>query len=67
MRDCQEGADEKRREGTARITLFAAQGNAQTFDYQAGDIAYIPTGWGESQLCLRGLCVRLLLTPRCVT
>ena len=34
-------------EGTARVTLYAADGNAQTFDYQAGDIAYIPTAWGE--------------------
>ena len=50
-----EEADDWDREGTARITLFAAQGNAQTFDYQAGDIAYIPTGWGEFCLCFRGL------------
>lgn len=25
-------------EGTARVTIFAAQSNARTFDYQAGDI-----------------------------
>ncbi|TFK52225.1 oxalate decarboxylase [Heliocybe sulcata] len=34
-------------EGTARITLFAAEGNARTFDYQAGDIAYIPPAYGH--------------------
>ncbi|KAI1797213.1 oxalate decarboxylase [Ganoderma leucocontextum] len=34
-------------EGTARITLFAASGNARTFDYQAGDIAYIPSSFGH--------------------
>lgn len=34
-------------EGTARITLFAAQGNARTFDYQAGDVAYIPPSYGH--------------------
>ncbi|KAI9069577.1 oxalate decarboxylase [Trametes sanguinea] len=32
-------------EGTARATIFAASGNAQTFDYQPGDISYVPTGW----------------------
>lgn len=35
------------REGTARVTLFAANGVAQTFDYQPGDISYIPTAYGE--------------------
>ena len=40
-------------EGTARVTLYAAHGNAQTFDYTAGDIAYIPTGWGESHSLIR--------------
>ncbi|RPD74688.1 oxalate decarboxylase [Lentinus tigrinus ALCF2SS1-7] len=34
-------------EGSARITLFAASGNARTFDYQCGDIAYIPGSYGE--------------------
>jgi hypothetical protein len=28
-------------EGTGRVTIFAAQSNARTFDYQAGDIG----GW----------------------
>ncbi|KAM5530414.1 hypothetical protein V8D89_015925 [Ganoderma adspersum] len=34
-------------EGNARITLFGASGNARTFDYQAGDIAYIPSSFGH--------------------
>ncbi|OBZ72425.1 Oxalate decarboxylase OxdC [Grifola frondosa] len=34
-------------EGTARVTIFAASGNAQTFDYQAGDISYVPTSYGH--------------------
>ncbi|EJF64520.1 oxalate decarboxylase [Dichomitus squalens LYAD-421 SS1] len=34
-------------EGSARITLFAASGNARTFDYEAGDIAYIPASYGH--------------------
>lgn len=28
--------------GKARMTVFAAQGNARTFDYQAGDVGYVP-------------------------
>lgn len=35
------------REGTARVTLFAGTGIAQTFDYQPGDISYVPTAYGE--------------------
>ncbi|KAI0714338.1 oxalate decarboxylase [Cerioporus squamosus] len=34
-------------EGTARTTLFAASGNARTFDYQGGDIAYVPGSYGK--------------------
>jgi len=34
-------------EGKARITLFAAEGNAQTFDFYPGDIAYIPPSFGH--------------------
>ncbi|EMD37238.1 oxalate oxidase [Gelatoporia subvermispora B] len=34
-------------EGQARVTIFAGQSNAQTYDYQGGDIAYIPTAWGH--------------------
>ncbi|KAI0767004.1 oxalate decarboxylase [Fomes fomentarius] len=34
-------------EGTARVTLFAGTGIAQTFDYQPGDISYVPTAYGH--------------------
>ncbi|KAI0671639.1 oxalate decarboxylase [Trametes maxima] len=34
-------------EGQARITLFAASENARTFDYQGGDVAYIPASFGH--------------------
>ncbi|KIP07653.1 hypothetical protein PHLGIDRAFT_105418 [Phlebiopsis gigantea 11061_1 CR5-6] len=34
-------------EGQARITLFGAQSNSRTFDYQAGDIGYVPTPYGH--------------------
>ncbi|KAH9924636.1 oxalate decarboxylase [Epithele typhae] len=34
-------------EGHGRVTLFAANGIAQTFDYQPGDISYIPTSYGH--------------------
>jgi oxalate decarboxylase/phosphoglucose isomerase-like protein (cupin superfamily) len=52
------------REGNARMTIFAAASNARTFDYQAGDIGYVPAGFGTSlelttQQCLR--CAYLFL------
>jgi oxalate decarboxylase len=28
--------------GKARMTVFAAEGNARTFDFQAGDVGYVP-------------------------
>ncbi|KAJ7735617.1 oxalate decarboxylase [Mycena maculata] len=34
-------------EGQGRVTIFAAQGNARTFDYQAGDIGFVPTAMGH--------------------
>ncbi|ESK87709.1 oxalate decarboxylase [Moniliophthora roreri MCA 2997] len=34
-------------EGQGRVTLFASQSNARTFDYQSGDIAYIPASMGH--------------------
>ncbi|KAH9838606.1 oxalate decarboxylase [Rhodofomes roseus] len=34
-------------EGYARITLFAANSNARTFDYQGGDVGYIPPSYGH--------------------
>ncbi|KAG6825897.1 hypothetical protein H0H92_001935, partial [Tricholoma furcatifolium] len=33
--------------GQARMTIFAAQSNAGTFDYQAGDIGYVPATMGH--------------------
>jgi oxalate decarboxylase family bicupin protein len=34
-------------EGTGRVTVFASQSNARTFNYQAGDIGYVPTAMGH--------------------
>jgi oxalate decarboxylase family bicupin protein len=34
-------------EGTGRVTIFAAQSNARTFNYQAGDIGYVPASMGH--------------------
>jgi len=31
--------------GQARIGVYAAEGNSRTFDYQAGDVGYIPKSW----------------------
>lgn len=33
--------------GTARMTVFASSGKARTFDYQAGDVGYIPIAMGH--------------------
>ncbi|KAI0775274.1 oxalate decarboxylase [Trametes elegans] len=33
--------------GQARLTLFAAQGNARTFDYEAGDVGFVPASFGH--------------------
>jgi len=33
--------------GQARMTIFAAQETANTFDYQAGDIGYVPPTYGH--------------------
>ncbi|KAI0033640.1 oxalate oxidase [Vararia minispora EC-137] len=33
--------------GQARVTLFAGQTNSRTFDYQAGDVGYVPTAFGH--------------------
>ncbi|KAL4067020.1 RmlC-like cupin domain-containing protein [Scleroderma yunnanense] len=33
--------------GNARITVYASSSNAQTFDFQAGDVAYIPPSFGH--------------------
>jgi oxalate decarboxylase family bicupin protein len=34
-------------EGTGRVTIFASQGNARTFNYQPGDIGFVPTAMGH--------------------
>ncbi|KAJ7035345.1 oxalate decarboxylase [Mycena alexandri] len=34
-------------EGEGRVTIFASQGNARTFNYQAGDIGFVPTAMGH--------------------
>ncbi|KAJ3556745.1 hypothetical protein NM688_g1854 [Phlebia brevispora] len=34
-------------EGTGRMSLFAADGNSRTFDYQAGDVSYVPAFFGH--------------------
>jgi oxalate decarboxylase len=34
-------------EGKARMTVFAGSGQARTFDYQAGDVGYVPFGMGH--------------------
>ncbi|PBK73238.1 oxalate decarboxylase [Armillaria solidipes] len=34
-------------EGTGRVTVFASQGTARTFNYQPGDIGYVPTAYGH--------------------
>ncbi|KAF9262429.1 Bicupin, oxalate decarboxylase/oxidase [Marasmius fiardii PR-910] len=34
-------------EGEGRVTIFASQSNARTFNYQAGDIGYVPTAMGH--------------------
>lgn len=34
-------------EGDGRVTLFAANGNARTFNYQAGDVGFVPASFGH--------------------
>ncbi len=34
-------------EGSARMTVFAAEGRARTFDYRAGDVGYVPFAMGH--------------------
>lgn len=33
--------------GQARMTVFASSGKARTFDFQAGDVGYVPFGMGH--------------------
>ncbi|KAI0661690.1 oxalate decarboxylase [Cubamyces menziesii] len=34
-------------EGDGRVTLFAAQSNARTFNYNAGDVGFVPASFGH--------------------
>jgi oxalate decarboxylase len=34
-------------EGSGRMTVFASGGTARTFDYQAGDVGYVPFAMGH--------------------
>ena len=34
-------------EGSARMTVFASEGKARTFDYRAGDVGYVPFAMGH--------------------
>jgi oxalate decarboxylase len=34
-------------EGSGRMTVFAAEGKARTFEYQAGDVGYVPFAMGH--------------------
>lgn len=34
-------------EGRGRMTVFASEGKARTFDYQAGDVGYVPFAMGH--------------------
>ncbi|KAF9223268.1 oxalate decarboxylase [Gyrodon lividus] len=34
-------------EGNARVTLFASSSNARTWDFQAGDVGYVPASYGH--------------------
>jgi oxalate decarboxylase len=34
-------------EGQGRMTVFASQGTARTFDFQAGDVGYVPRTFGH--------------------
>lgn len=33
--------------GTGRMTVFAPNGTARTFDYRAGDVGYVPFAYGH--------------------
>lgn len=34
-------------QGKGRMTVFASEGHARTFDYQAGDVGYVPFAYGH--------------------
>ena len=39
--------------GTARVTLFASSANARTFNFQAGDVGYVPASYGPYSTALQ--------------
>jgi oxalate decarboxylase len=57
--------------GQARMGVFAASGQARTFDFQAGDVGYVPfamvtTSRTPAQcLCASWRCSRVVITPIC--
>lgn len=43
------------------MTLFASSSNARTFDYQAGDVGFVPASFGMlSEPTIQGACRPLL-------
>jgi oxalate decarboxylase/phosphoglucose isomerase-like protein (cupin superfamily) len=43
------------------MTIFASSSNARTFDYQAGDVGFVPASSGMlSESTVQGTCRRLL-------
>lgn len=46
--------------GSARMTVFASSGKARTFDYQAGDVGYVPFAMGHYVQNLGNTPVRFL-------
>jgi hypothetical protein len=44
---CDFPIENRLRSGHGRVTIFAASSNARTFDYQAGDIGFVPAAFGQ--------------------
>ena len=47
-------------EGDARMTVFAGEGKARTFNYHAGDVGYVPFAMGHYVENIGGVPVRFL-------
>ena len=58
-------------EGQARMGVFAASGQARTFDFQAGDVGYVPFAMGHyientgTTPCASWRYSRAAITPTC--
>ena len=58
-------------EGQARMGVFAASGQARTFDFMAGDVGYCPSRWGttsripEKRRCVSSRYSRAAIMPTC--